>query len=100
MLNYLELENFPSLELVCITAPIGATFLRQRSAQRKNVEPSISTLKRLRVEASTAAPTIGDLPTAVDPTIKEIHVDPTTNTDIADPTLTPPLLLRAMIKCI
>ena len=28
VLNYLEFENFPSLELVCITAPIGATFLR------------------------------------------------------------------------
>ena len=28
VLNYLELENFPLLELVRITGPIGATFLR------------------------------------------------------------------------
>ena len=52
------------------------------------------------MEASIAAPTTGDLPTAMDPTVEEIHVDPTTNTEIADPTLTTPPLLRAMMKCI
>ena len=55
MLNYLELENFPSLELVRITASIGAIFLRQRPAQMKNAKPSTATSKRPKVEASTIA---------------------------------------------
>ena len=41
VLNFLGLENFPSLELIHITAPIGATFLKQRSAQKRNVGPSV-----------------------------------------------------------
>ena len=60
VLNYLELENFPSIELVHITAPIGVTFSRKKSDQMKNVEPSIGTSKRPRVEASTTASTTGD----------------------------------------
>ena len=31
-LNFLGLENFPSLKLIHITAPIGATFLKQWTA--------------------------------------------------------------------
>ena len=49
VLNFLGLENFPSLELIHIIAPIGATFLKQQSAQKKNVGPSVSSSKRPRV---------------------------------------------------
>ena len=104
MLNYLELENFPSLELVRITASIGAIFLRQRPAQMKNAKPSTATSKWPKVEASTIALATSDQLAAVDPTIKDIHVDPTTtmnptaNAETDDPTVTPHLSLRAMME--
>lgn len=60
MLNNLKLENFPSLELVLITAPIEATFLSQRSAQWKPVEPSVGTSKQPHVDAAAAALATGD----------------------------------------
>lgn len=93
VLNYLELENFPHLELVFITAPIGATFLKQRYAQRKPVEPSVSTSKRPHVDIVVAT---GDM------FVEEIHIDPTTAMDLdttdAEPTIPPPLSLRAMME--
>ena len=93
VLNYLELENFPPLELVYITAPIGATFLKQRYAQRKLVEPSVSTSKRPRVDVVVATR---------DMFVEEIHIDPTTAMDLdttnAKPTVSPPLSLRAMME--
>ena len=104
MLNYLELENFPSLELVCITASIGAIFLRQRPTQMKNAKLSTATSKRPKVEASTVALATSDQLVAVDPTTKDIHVDPTTtmnpiaNAETDDPTVTPHLSLRAMME--
>ena len=52
ILNYLELEHFPSSELVHLTAPIRATFLKQCNAQKKPAEPSEGTTKRPRVEPS------------------------------------------------
>ena len=103
VLTYLELKTFPVLQLVHITAPIRAIFLRQRQAQMKNAELSTGTSKRPRVEASTIAPTTSDQPAAVDPT-KEIHVDPIATVDPAadaktnDPTVTPPFSLRAMME--
>ena len=64
----------------------------------KNAKPSTGTSKRPRVEASTT----GDQHAAVDPT-EEIHVDPiaamdpNTNAETDDPTVTP-LSLRAMME--
>ena len=49
VLRYVRLENVPPLELIHITAPIGATFLKQRSAQKRNVGPSVGSSKRPRV---------------------------------------------------
>ena len=103
VLTYLGLENFPALELVHVTAPIGATFLKQRQAQMKSVEPSTGFSKRPRVEDTIAAPASNDQPVAVD-TIEEIHVDPTIAMDptsdakTVDPTVTPPLSLCAMME--
>ena len=93
VLNYLESEKFPPLELVHITAPIGATFLKQRYAQRKLVEPSVSTSKRPHVDVVAAT---GDM------SAEEIHIDPTTamdpDTTDSEPTIPPPLSLRVMME--
>ena len=97
MLSFLGLSNFPLLELVHITALIGATFLRQRQVQMKSVELSIRTSKRSRGEATTATLAFGNMPAA-----EEVHVDPTTTVDpsgdddVVDPIVTPPL--RAMME--
>ena len=50
---HLDIERFPPLELVHIIAPLGATFLRQRSTLRKLAS------KRPRVESSLGAPVGG-----------------------------------------
>ena len=62
VLKYLGLKNFPSQELVHIQAPIEAKFLKQRSAQKKFVDPNVGSSKRTRVRSTT-----GDVP----------HEDPT-----------------------
>ena len=70
----------------------------------KNAKPSTATSKRPKVEASTIALATSDQLAAVDPTIKDIHVDPTTtmnptaNAETDDPTVTPHLSLRAMME--
>lgn len=97
VLNYLERENFPPLELVHITAPIGATFLRQWFALRKPIGPSVCTSKRPHVDVIAAAPlTTRDMPT------EEIHIDLTTVVDLdttdAKLTIPPPLSLRAIME--
>lgn len=97
VLNYLDLENFPPLELVHITSPIGATFLKQWYAQRKPIKLSVGTLQRSRVDVVVAtALAARNMPT------KEIHIDPTAVVDLdtadAKPTIPPPLSLRAMIE--
>ena len=56
VLNFLGLKDFPTLELVHIIDPIGATFLKQQQAQMKSAEPSTRTSKRSKGEATTAAP--------------------------------------------
>lgn len=101
VLNFLRLEDFPTLELVHIIAPIGAIFLRQQQTQKKSVEPSTGTSKRPRGKASTTsgdqlatAPTSGDQLAT-----EEVHVDPITamdptgDDDIANPIVAPPLSL-------
>ena len=67
VLDYVGLENLPSLELIHIIAPIGATFLKQWSAQKKNVGPSVGSSKRPRVQS-----------TAGDVHAEESPIDPTT----------------------
>ena len=65
----------------------------------KSAEPSIGTSKRSKGEASSTAPAFGAMLVA-----KEIHVDLTTavdpsgDDDAVDPTVTPPLSLRAMME--
>ena len=99
VLNILGLENFPSLELIHIIAPIGATFLKQRSAQKKNVGLSVGSSKRPRVQS-----TAGDVhaeESLVDPTIAVAdHGDDGVHADNADaePTVPRPLSLRAMME--
>ena len=67
ILLHLDLEGFPTSELVHIINPIGVTFLQQREAQMK------ASSKRPRVESFTSA---SRPPTSGDPTAKEF-VDPT-----------------------
>ena len=52
--------------MVHIQAPIGAKFLKQRSAQKKFVDPSIGSSKRTRVQSTT-----GDVQD------EDMHGDPT-----------------------
>nr|POE66835.1 hypothetical protein CFP56_61275 [Quercus suber] len=66
VLKYLGLKNFPSQELVHIQAPKGAKFMKQRSAQKKVVDPSVGRSKTLRVRSTT-----GDVPD------EDMHRDPT-----------------------
>ena len=100
VLNFLGLKDFPTLELVHIIDPIGATFLKQQQAQMKSAEPSIRTLKRPRGEAFSAALASSDQFVA-----EEVHVDPTIALDLAgdddettDPAITPPFSLRATME--
>nr|POE74334.1 60s ribosomal protein l6-1 [Quercus suber] len=52
ILDYLELQCFPSLELVHLTSTIRATFLKQHSVQKKTVEASAGTTKTPGVEST------------------------------------------------
>ena len=99
VLNFLGLENFPSLELIHITAPIGATFLKQRSAQKKNVGPSVGSSKRPRVQSIAAdvhaeESPVDPIATVADDGDDEVHVDSVA----VKPTVPPPLTLRAMME--
>nr|POE45753.1 hypothetical protein CFP56_47334 [Quercus suber] len=67
------------------TAPIGASFLKQRSAQKKNVGPSVGSSKRPRVQ-----------PLLADVHAEESPVDPTSAVAVDgddEPTIPPPLSL-------
>ena len=65
----------------------------------KSFEPSTWTSKRPRGEASTATPASGDMATT-----EEVHVDPTatvdpsSDEDVVDLIVTPPLSLHTMMK--
>ena len=84
--------------MVHIQAPIGAKFLKQRSAQKKFVDPSVGSSKKTRVQTTTR-----DVPH------EDMHEDPTAaiaedgddevNVDTAATTHTgpPPPSLRAMM---
>ena len=90
VLRFLRLLDFPPLELAHITAPIRATFLRQRQASIKSAEPSTGTSKRSRGEAFTTFPASGTMSAAeetfVDPTAA---MDPSGGADDVDPTIAP-----------
>nr|POF27370.1 hypothetical protein CFP56_14487 [Quercus suber] len=80
-------------------APIGATFLKQRSAQKKNVGPSVGSSKRPRVQSIAGDVHAEESP--VDPTAavaddgdNEVHVDGAA----AEPTIPPPHSIRAMME--
>ena len=87
--------------MVHIQAPIGAKFLKQRSAQKKFVDPSVGSSKRTRVWSTT-----GDVPH------KDVHGDPTaTSVEDGDDEVDvdtaaaahigpPPPSLRAMMETI
>ena len=87
--------------MVHIQAPIGAKFLKQRSAQKKFVDPSVGSSKRTQVQSTT-----GDVPH------EDMHEDPTAAvaedgdgevdvvTVAAAHTSPPPPFLRAMMETI
>ena len=65
----------------------------------KSAKPSIGTSKRSRVETYTTTPTFGAMP-AVEETFVDLiaAVDPSSGVDEVDPTVAPPLSLRAMMQ--
>ena len=98
ILKFLGLSDFPPLKLVHITALVGATYLRQRQAHMKSVEPSTGSSKRSQA-ASTTAPTFGAMPAAEETFVNSTTaVNPSGGADDADPTVAPPLSLHAMMK--
>ena len=98
ILRFLELLEFPSLELVHIMSPIGTTYLRQRQVQVRSAEPSTRTSKRPQGDDFTTS--------GIMPTVDETYVGPTTAMDPTghaedvDPSVAPPLSLRAMMQSI
>ena len=87
--------------MVHIQAPIGAKFQKQRSAQKKFVNPSVGPSKRTRVQSTTRDVPHEDM--HEDPTIAvaedgddEVDVD----TAAAAHTSPPPPSLRAMMETI
>ena len=79
-------------------SPIGTTYLRQRQVQVRSAEPSTRMSKRTQGDDFTTS--------GVMPTVDETYVDPTTAMDPAghdedvDPSVAPPLSLRAMMQSI
>ena len=80
ILEFIELEHFPSSELVHLTTVIGATFLKQRNAQKKTVEPSVVTTKRPRVESTAEDVLVDPIATVVDDDEDDADVDATATT--------------------
>ena len=65
----------------------------------KSVEPCIGTSKRLQGEASTTTPTFGAMPAADETSVDSTAiVEPSGGADDVDPTVAPPLSLRAMME--
>mgnify|MGYP006869218800 CR=1 FL=1 len=64
----------------------------------KSAEPSIGTSKRSWGEASTPPPASGAMPAAEENFVDPITMDPSGGADDVNPTVTPPLLLRAMME--
>ena len=75
ILEYIEVKCFPSLELVHPIAPIEATFLKQQSAQKKTIEPSVGTTKRPRVESTAKDVPIAPTTTVADEDDDDANVD-------------------------
>ena len=95
ILRYLGLSDFPLLELVHFTAPIGAIYLKQRQAQMKSAEQSTGTSKRPRGDAAT---TSGTMP-ATEETFVDLTVamDPAGDAKGVNPLVAPPLSLYTMM---
>ena len=99
VLRYVGLENVPPLELIHITAPIGATFLKQRNAQKRNVGPSVGSSKRPWVQSTTGDDHAEQSPVDPTVTVSDIGDDGVHAHSIAaDPTVPPPLSLCAMME--
>ena len=97
VLNFLGLENFPSLELIHITTLIGVTFLKQRSAQKRNVGPSVGSSKRPRVQSTAEDVHAEQSPVDPTATVANIGDDGVRAHNVAtEPTVPPPLSLRAI----
>ena len=93
VLLHLELEHFPPLVLVHIIAPIGATFLRQRVAQKK------LGVMQPRVESSTGAPVRGQFAVG-DPAMDEAFVDPIAAMDPGASTSHSPTIRTILKTCL
>ena len=87
----LGLEDFPASKHVHVIAPIGATFLRQRTAQLK------ASSKCLRVESSTSDASRG--PPSGDPTAEEF-MDPTAVVDPPPSTSTSSSMRTMLETCL
>ena len=99
VLRYVRLENVPPLELIHITASIGATFLKQRNAQKRNVGPSVGSSKRPRVQSTIRDDHAEQSPVDPTGTVADIGDDGVhAHSTAADPTVPPPLSLRAMME--
>ena len=98
ILRFLGLSDFPRLELVHLIASIGATYLRQRHAQMKSVEPGTRTSKRPRGDAATS---FGAMPATEETFVDPIAtVDPIGGAEGVDPIVAPPLSRCAMMQSI
>ena len=101
ILRYVGVQNFPSLELIHITAPIGATFLKQRTAQKRSVGPSVGSSKRPWVQSTTGDDHAEQSPVDPTGTVADIGDDGVhAHSTAADPTVPPPLSLCAMMETI
>ena len=99
VLRYVRLENVPPLKLIHITAPIGATFLKQRNAQKRNVGPSVGSSKRPRVQSTTRDDHAEQSPVDPTGTVADIGDDGVhAHSTAADPIIPSPLSLRAMME--
>ena len=89
ILRFLELSEFPSLELVHVMSPIGTTYLRQRQEHMKSVEPSTGMSKKPRGDASTTSSAML--------VAEETFVDLAGHVEDVDPSIAPSLSLKAMM---
>ena len=90
ILLHLGLDEFPVSEPVHIIAPIGATFLRQRAAQR-------ASSKHPRVESSGVAP---PPPSSIGDTTAEESVDPAAATVVPPSSTSNDLNIRRMLETV
>ena len=104
ILEYLQLEDFPAFDPIHLTAPIGASFLREQSAQLKIAEPSAGSSKRPRVETFAVDPSqppeerhFNPMATVANDGVDEVDLDGH-GAQIVDPSVPPHLSLRSMME--